>query len=283
MSKAGIVGVHDDNLRELRLKLTGPAREHYYGQYTDNDEPTLLAVMAHLSSEFGAKYGEAKLGRRLPIQKQALLPWQGRHTRSRSDPAEDASCEYSGCSERAEDMYYLHELSLTAAQLAVFLDQISGRADVSNLNAHLQRLMGAPDGTHRESFLPALTSSDERTELFQTRLDLIVAFLDHYLGEPGHGRTARVEATSGSPADTPSPIPPARPPPPSNSCTPPANREAVVLALKADWETRRARAGPPPRYYGPRQGDNSAFLTPDPQCRSVHRAPGQPGVLWLHA
>ena len=61
MSKAGIVGVHHDNLRELRLKLTGPARAHYYGRYTDNDEPTLLAAMAHLSSEFGAKYGEAKL------------------------------------------------------------------------------------------------------------------------------------------------------------------------------------------------------------------------------
>jgi hypothetical protein len=30
MSKAGIVGVHHDNLRELRLKLTGPARAHYY-------------------------------------------------------------------------------------------------------------------------------------------------------------------------------------------------------------------------------------------------------------
>ena len=61
MSKAGIVGVHHDNLRELRLKLTGPARAHYYRRYTDHNEPTLLAAMAHLSSEFGAKYEEAKL------------------------------------------------------------------------------------------------------------------------------------------------------------------------------------------------------------------------------
>ncbi len=83
--------------------------------------------------------------------------------------------------------------------------------------------MGAPDGTRRESFLPALTSSDECTELFETRLDLIVTFPYHYLGEPGHGGTALVAATSGSPDDrgTPSPSPPARPPPPSNSCTPP--------------------------------------------------------------
>jgi hypothetical protein len=260
MSKAGIVGVHHDNLRELRLKLTGPARAHYYGRYTDNDEPTLLAAMAHLSCEFGAKYGEAKL-------------WAGVYQFKRKPgcPGKDVTRALAAQRQKmlaagiptarseAEDMYYLHELSLTAAQLAVFLAQLSGRADVSD--AHLQRLMGAPDGTRRESFLPALTSSDERTELFETRLGLIVAFLDHDPGEPGHGGTARVATTSETPDDNPSPVPPARPPPPSTSCTPPANREAVVLALKADWDARRTRAGHAPRYYGPRQGDNSAFLT----------------------
>jgi hypothetical protein len=259
MSKAGIVGVHHDNLRELRLKLTGPARAHYYGRYTDNDEPTLLAAMAHLSSEFGAKYGEAKL-------------WAGVYQFKRKPgcPGKDVTRALAANRQKmlaagipaargeAEDMYYLHELSLTAAQLAVFLAQLSGRADVSD--AHLQRLMGAPDGTRRESFLPALTSSNERTELFETRLGLIVAFLDHDLGEPGHGGTARAAATSGLPDDTTSPLPPARPPPPSNSCTPPANRAAVVLALTAEWDTRRARAGHPPRYHGPRQGDNTEFL-----------------------
>ena len=34
------------------------------------------------------------------------------------------------------------------------------------------------------------------------------------------------------------------------------NWTAVVLALKANWDTRRAREGPPPRYHGPRQGDS---------------------------
>ncbi len=58
---ACIVGVHHDYLRELRLKLTGPVRAHYYGRYTDNDEPTLLAAMAHLSSKFGGRYWEARL------------------------------------------------------------------------------------------------------------------------------------------------------------------------------------------------------------------------------
>ena len=76
-------------------------------------------------------------------------------------------------------------MSLTAAQLAVFLAQLSGRADVSD--ASLKRLTGTPDETRRKSLMPALTSSDERTELFATRMDLIVAFLEHNPGESGHG------------------------------------------------------------------------------------------------
>jgi hypothetical protein len=42
----------------------GPARAHYYGRNTDNDEPTLFAAMAHLghlSSALGDMYGEAEL------------------------------------------------------------------------------------------------------------------------------------------------------------------------------------------------------------------------------
>jgi hypothetical protein len=65
MSKADIVGVHHDTLRELLLKLTGPVRAYYHGRYTDNDEQTLLAALAHLPSEFGAnpaKYEGANFG-----------------------------------------------------------------------------------------------------------------------------------------------------------------------------------------------------------------------------
>ena len=58
-----------DNLRELRLKLaTGPTRttseaqhEHHYGRYQDTTEPAILEALAHLSSEFGGKYAEAKV------------------------------------------------------------------------------------------------------------------------------------------------------------------------------------------------------------------------------
>ena len=61
LAKAGIVGVHHDNLRELRLKLTGPALEHYDRKWAATDEPELSAVLAYLSSEFGAKYEESGL------------------------------------------------------------------------------------------------------------------------------------------------------------------------------------------------------------------------------
>jgi hypothetical protein len=97
--------------------------------------------MAHLSSEFGAKYDEVQtLGRRLPIQTQLRRPGQGLAANRQKMLAAGISVAWS----EAEDLYYLHELSLTAAQLAVFLAQLSGRVDVSD--AHLQRLTGAPHG-----------------------------------------------------------------------------------------------------------------------------------------
>ena len=259
MSKAGIVGVNHDNLRELRLKLTGPARAHYYGRYADHDEPTLLAAMAHLSSEFGAKYEEAKLWAGVyQFKRKPGCPGKEVTRTLAANRQKMLAAGIPAARSEAEDLYYLHELSLTAAQLAVFLAQLSGRADVSD--AHLKRLTGAPDETRRESLMPALTSSDERTELFATRLGLIVAFLEHDPGESGHGGTVRAAATSGLPDETSAP-PPARPPPPPQSPAPSTNRAAVVLALKADWEARRAREGPAPRYHGSRSGDNTEYLS----------------------
>ena len=255
VSIAGIVGVHHDNLRELRLKLTGPARAHYYGRYTDQDEPTLKAAMAHLSSEFGAKYEESKLW--ADVYQFKRKPGSPGKDVTRTLAANRQKMLAAGIPtvrSEAEDIYYLHELSLTTAQLAVFLAQLSGRADASD--ARLKRLTGAPDETRRESLMPALTSSDERTALFTTRLSLIVAFLDHDPGEPpGHGGTARAAATSGLTDDT------SGPPPPPQTSTTPTTRAAMVLALKAHWDNRRAREGPAPRFHGPRQGENTEYLS----------------------
>ena len=118
-----------------------------------------------------------------------------------------------------EDQYHTLELCLT----------LCGREDASD--THLQNLIGAVDGNRRGSFMPALTSSDERTKLFETRLGLrvITSFLDHNSGEPGQWtrRSRRsgtpplrrdaeslVAATSESPADPASLPPLASPPPP---------------------------------------------------------------------
>ena len=136
------------------------------------------------------------MGRRLPIQAQTLLPGQGGYSHAHREPAEDAGSGHPCYSESAEDQYYTLELCLTPTQLPIFLAQLSGREDVSD--SHLQSLIGAVAWNRRESFMPAPTSSDERTKQFETRLGLITAFLDHDPGEPGHGGTAREATTSGA-------------------------------------------------------------------------------------
>jgi hypothetical protein len=75
----------------------------------------------------------------------------------------------------AETQFYLHELGLSPKDRAIFLAQLSGRTDVSN--AHLKYLIGATDSNRRES------SSSERTQLFEARLTLIIAYLEHNPGE----------------------------------------------------------------------------------------------------
>jgi hypothetical protein len=146
MSKAGIVGIHHDNLRELRLKLTGSARAHYARRYTDTDEPALLVAMAYLASEFGAKYAEAKL-------------WGGVHQFKRPPGCSGKEVTRTLAANRqkmlaagipavrsaAEDQYYALGLCLTPAQLPIFLAQLSSREDVSDTS--LQILMKATDAT----------------------------------------------------------------------------------------------------------------------------------------
>ena len=35
----------------------------------------------------------------------------------------------------------------------------------------------------------------------------------------------------------------------------------MVLALKAHWDNRRSREGPAPLFHGPRQGENTEYLS----------------------
>ena len=61
VTKADIFWVEHDNLRELRLKLAGPAREFNDRQWAGTDDPELSVVLAYLPGEFGTKYEESGL------------------------------------------------------------------------------------------------------------------------------------------------------------------------------------------------------------------------------
>ena len=198
MAKADIVGVQHDNLRELRLKLTGPAREYYDRQWAGTDEPAISVVLAYLSSVFGAKYEESGLfADYFQYKRKPGTPGKD-ITRSLINTRPGRRCMWQGClcpclqprssttsMSAAEIQYYLHELSLSAKHRAIFLAQLSSRADVSD--AHLKYLTGAPDGNRRESSFLTLTSSEDSTQLFEARLTLSIAYLEH---DPGLARSA---------------------------------------------------------------------------------------------
>ena len=244
MAKAGIVGVQHDNLRELRLKLTGPAREYYDRQWSGTDEPELSVVLAYLSSEFGAKYEES-----------GLFADYFRYQRKPGTPGKEVTRTLTNTRQKmhgagmpvtmsaAEIQYYLHELSLSAKHRAIFLAQLSSRADVSD--AHLKYLTGAKDCNRRESSFLTATSSEERTQLFEARLTLIIAYLEH---DPGETGAARAATASGTSDDTEAPAPTGGAPP---SAPPHGDRAAVVALLQAQHTARGSdTAKPPPRYYG---------------------------------
>ena len=193
-----------DSLRELRLKLAGAARARHYGRYPDTPEPAILEALAHLSSEFGTKDAGAKVG--AGVYEFKRKPGCLGEDFTRTLTANRQTMLAAGIPailSAAEDQYYTLQLCLTPSQLPIFLAQLSSREDVSD--NHLQSLSEAVDGNRRESFMPTLTSLDESTKLFETRLGLITAFLNHDPSEPGHSRAPREVMTSGLPAYTASP------------------------------------------------------------------------------
>ena len=257
MSKASIVGVHHDNLRELRLKLTGDARAHYHRKYTETCNPPLLEAMAHLASEFAIKYGESKLWG--DVYRLKRKPGSSGRAFMRTLAANRKRMLDAGIPavrSEAEDMYYLHELNLRPDQLPVFLAQLSANADVSD--SHLQSITGTTYGPRRDSFAPAEVSSAARTKLFELRLQRIVAFLEHGLVDTSPDGTARAAATTGLSSD---PDEPPHTPPGSPASTPPATREddrearccacrEARLAKAAGTTTRNHKPQAAPKYHG---------------------------------
>ena len=118
-------------------------------------------------------------------------------------------------------------------------------SQITTSKASLERSTGTVVIRSCCCMMPALTSSDESTKLFNTRLGLITAFLYHDPGEPGHGGAAQAATTSWLPANTAS-----QPLSVSQLSSSDLDRTAAVLILKAQyaarwWDTEKQ----PPRYY----------------------------------
>ncbi len=82
----------------------------------------------------------------------------------------------------AEHMYYIYQLSLSPSQSAQFLASLS-----SNQLASDDLLTLTPTGAaDRRASVAGRTGSEPRTALFQLRVALVEAFLDHDNGDGGH-------------------------------------------------------------------------------------------------
>ncbi len=236
-------------MRELRLKLVGAPSSRYLEAFCGDDaRPTILEVLACLAKDFGVPYEEAILYAAY-VQSPRAARSSGRDylrtltTAQRNMQAAGIPLTLSS----AEQRYYMCELGLSAPQRQTFLAQLSGRADVSD--DYLQSL--SPDtAVRRRELLMNPQDSDERRACFARRLVLIEAFLHH---DPCDGRAARAAVTMGAAEYDPDSAPLA---PLARASTPtPAmtaeDRAARVRVLKADWQVRSDRNGPPPQYFGP--------------------------------
>ena len=236
-------------MRELRLKLVGVPSALFLAAFNGEDaRPTILEVLACLAKDYGIPYEEAMLYAAY-AQCQRTAHSSGRDylraltTAQRNMQAAGIPLTLSP----AEQRYYMCELGLSALQRQTFLAQLSGRADVSD--DYLQSLSQEAVVRRRESLLNP-QDSDERRACFARRLVLIEAFLHHDLGD---GKAARAAVTTGTAEDDAGSTLPATP---ATTSTPvPAltsqDRAARVRVLKADWQVRHDRVGPPPQYFGP--------------------------------
>ena len=112
------------------------------GRYPDTTEHAImiLEVLAHLSSEFEANMLRPKFGPAFTNSNTNPGPGRANILLARS-PRTSRGCwrRASRILGAAEDQYYTLELSLTPAQLPIFLAQLSCREDVSD--NHLQSLI----------------------------------------------------------------------------------------------------------------------------------------------
>lgn len=188
----------EDVARELCLKLQGAALQSYNQGFAADASPTFAEVAAHLSKSFIKPYQGAVrwsgffLFKRVTGSSGKEVKQQLHNARQRclddGIPVDDLSS--------AEHLYYIYQLSLLPAQSAQFLATLSSNPLVSDDYLRTLTPMGEAD---RRASVAGPKSSAARTALFQARVALIEAYLDHDNGDGGRGGGVRVAVTTGSP------------------------------------------------------------------------------------
>ena len=184
--------------RELCLKLTGDALQAYSQHFTPDASPTFEEVAAQLAKTFikpyqGATRWSAYFRFKRPAGSSGKEVKQQLHSARQAClddgiPVDDLS--------PAEHLYYIYQLSLSPSQSAQFLATLSSNALASDDYLRTLTPSGAAD---RRASVAGRTGSEPRTALFQLRVALVEAFLDHDNGDGGHSGGARAAVTTGSP------------------------------------------------------------------------------------
>ena len=243
----------DDVARELCLKLTGDALLAYHQRFTPDANPTFEEVAAQLAKAFIKPYqGAARWSAYFRFKRTAGS--SGKEVKQQLHNARQA-CLDDGIPvddlSPAEHLYYIYQLSLSPAQSAQFLASLSSNSLASD--DHLRTL--APTGeADRRASAAGLTGSEARTALFQLRVALVEAFLDHDNGDGGHGGGARAAVTAGSPDVQLGPATSTSTAGPGDATsaqpTPGAEISEVECRLRVARADRARASLPPPEYNG---------------------------------
>ena len=245
----------EDVARELCLKLTGDALLAYNQRFTPDASPTFEEVAAQLAKAFITPYqGAARWSTYFRFKRPAGS--SGKEVKQQLHSARQA-CLDDGIPvddlSPAEHMYYIYQLSLSPSQSAQFLASLSSNPLASD---DYLRTLTPPGAADRRASVAGRTGSEPRTALFQLRVALVEAFLDHDNGDRGHGGGARAAVTTGSP-DVPSEPAahtdtarsgsgPGGPPPP-----PGPELSEIECRLRLARAERDRSSKPLPEYYGP--------------------------------
>ena len=266
-SRANLLHTPDaDIARELCLKLEGPALQSYNHGFAADASPTFAEVAAHLSKVYITPYQGA-------VRWGAFFRFKRPSGSSGKEVKQQLHNARQGCLDEgipldelssAEHLYYIYQLSLTPAQSAQFLASLSSNAQASDDYLRTLTPTGAAD---RRTSVAGPTSSAARTALFQLRVTLIEAFLDHDCGDAGQGGRGQAAVTTGS-TDEPAAggagpgAGGARPGDggSADTASPPSETECRLRLARAD---RDRESLPPPEYLGPNdkhQAANTAEL-----------------------